>query len=81
MKADLSEEEKGSFVYAGKFTIYMQAVRFLADYLYDDVYYGSKYEGHNVTWANNQLYLLDRLQEKEERLLQRIKQKKFFVSR
>ncbi len=81
MKDDLTEEEQRSFVYAGKFMIYMQAVRFLADYLCDDVYYGSKYEGHNFMRANNQLYLLDRLQEKEERLLERTKQQQYFVSR
>ena len=80
MNTDLTEEEKKSFVYAGKFMIYMQAVRFLADYLCDDVYYGSKYEGHNFVRAKNQLYLLDRLQEKEDQLLQRIKNAKFYVT-
>lgn len=81
MKTDLTEEEQKSFVYAGKFMIYMQAARFLADYLCDDVYYGSKYEGHNFIRAKNQLYLLDRLQEKEDQLLLRTKQKRYFVSR
>lgn len=80
MKADLAQEEQKSFVYAGKFMIYMQAVRFLADYLWDDVYYGSKYEGHNFVRAKNQLYLLDRLQEKEEQLLLRTKQTTFFTT-
>lgn len=73
MKTELTEEERKSFVYAGKFMIYMQSVRFLADYLYDDVYYGSKYEGHNFVRAKNQLYLLERLQEKEDKLLLRAK--------
>lgn len=79
MQAGLTEEEKNSFVYAGKFMIYMQAVRFLADYLCNDVYYGSKYEGHNFMRCNNQLHLLGRLQEKEERLLQRTKKTKYFT--
>ncbi|MEJ7684927.1 MAG: phosphotransferase [Segetibacter sp.] len=77
MKDDLTEEEQSSFVYAGKFMIYMQAVRFLADYLCDDIYYSSNYEGHNFMRAKNQLYLLDRLQEKEERLLKKARQPKF----
>jgi len=74
MKSELTEEEQKCFVYAGEFMVYMQAVRFLTDYLYDDVYYGSKYEGHNFMRAKNQLCLLDRLQEKEEDLLLRTKQ-------
>jgi len=52
-------------VYAGKFMIYMQALRFLTDHLNDDRYYGAKYEGHNFVRAVNQLTLLQRLTEKE----------------
>lgn len=80
MKDDLTEEEQKSFVYAGKFMIYMQAVRFLADYLCDDVYYGSQYEGHNFMRTKNQIYLLDRLQEKEKHLLQRKKRRDIFTT-
>jgi Ser/Thr protein kinase RdoA (MazF antagonist) len=66
MKAELSNEEKNAFLYAGKFMIYMQALRFLADYLNDDIYYGAKYELHNLNRAKNQLRLLERLVEKED---------------
>lgn len=38
MKTDLTAIEKQLFFYAGKFMIYMQAIRFLTDYLNDDVY-------------------------------------------
>jgi Ser/Thr protein kinase RdoA (MazF antagonist) len=69
MNAELSAEEKDHFVYAGKFMIYMQALRFLTDYLNDDVYYGSKYEGHNFIRAKNQVVLLERLMEKENELM------------
>ena len=65
---ELSEEEKDHFVYAGKFMIYMQAIRFLADYLNNDIYYGSKYEGHNYVRAGNQLNLLQKLINKEDEL-------------
>ncbi len=68
MNQELSTEEKAHFVYAGKFMIYMQALRFLADYINDDVYYGSKYEGHNFMRAKNQVVLLEKLMEKEEAL-------------
>lgn len=71
MKNELSEEEKKYFVYAGKFMIYMQAIRFLTDYINNDIYYGAKYEGHNLIRCNNQLELLKQLLIKED-LLQSI---------
>lgn len=58
MKEVLSAVEKQYFSYAGKFIIYMQAIRFLTDYLQDDAYYGARYEGHNLNRAKNQIRLL-----------------------
>lgn len=57
----LTDEEKNSFLFAGKFMIYMQALRFLTDYLNNDIYYGSRYEGQNHVRARNQSVLLQRL--------------------
>ncbi|MEO6134303.1 MAG: aminoglycoside phosphotransferase family protein [Ginsengibacter sp.] len=68
MAGELSEEEKTHCVYAGKFMIYMQAIRFLTDHLKNDIYYGAKYEGHNFVRAGNQVVLLQRLIEKEDTL-------------
>lgn len=68
MQLSLSLEEKQYFVYAGKFAIYMQALRFLTDYLYDDIYYSTKYKNQNLIRANNQITLLQRYMEKEDRL-------------
>jgi len=68
MKDELSDEEKSYFVYAGKFMIYMQAIRFLSDHINNDIYYGAKYEGHNLTRCNNQLELLRQLISKEDAL-------------
>jgi Ser/Thr protein kinase RdoA (MazF antagonist) len=68
MKEELTETERKHFFYAGKFMIYMQALRFLTDHLNDDVYYGAAYPGHNFVRANNQLVLLERLVEKEKYL-------------
>jgi len=62
---ELSTEEKGSFVYAGKFMLYMQALRFLADYLDGDVYYPIDYPTHNLVRAGNQITLLQQLIERE----------------
>lgn len=64
MSEELTANELDHFVYSGEFMIYMQAVRFLTDYFNNDVYYGSKYEGHNLVRAQNQVTLLTRYQEK-----------------
>lgn len=67
MFAEINETELRHFVFAGKFMIYMQALRFLSDYLNNDIYYGSKYEGQNFIRAGNQAHLLKLLIEKEEK--------------
>ena len=60
ISGELTTPEKQAFVYAGAFMIYMQALRFLTDYLNDDIYYGRKYEDHNYVRALNQATLLRR---------------------
>lgn len=69
MKGELTPTEKRYFFYAGKFMIYMQALRFLTDHLNDDTYYGARYEGHNYVRAQNQAILLQRLIELQDVLL------------
>ncbi len=69
MKDELSETEKKSFFYAGKFMIYMQALRFLTDYINNDQYYTIQYPEHNFNRAGNQLKLLEKLLESESRLI------------
>jgi Ser/Thr protein kinase RdoA (MazF antagonist) len=46
---------------SGKVLLYMQAIRFLADYLNNDSYYQTKYEQHNLDRAINQITVLERL--------------------
>jgi len=65
MKDELTETERSYFFYAGKFMIYMQALRFITDHINDDVYYGAKYPGHNFVRAGNQMVLLKQLIGKE----------------
>ena len=64
----LTEAEKTYFIYAGKFMILMQGIRFLTDYLQNDSYYGCQYEDHNLKRAENQLTLLKRYLEVEDQL-------------
>lgn len=66
MKEKLTPTEKQYFFFAGKFMIYMQALRFMTDYLNNDVYYGASYSDHNLIRATNQVVLLQRLIEKEK---------------
>ena len=66
MKDELTETEKKYFFYSGTFMVYMQALRFLTDYLNDDIYYGAKYPRHNFMRAKNQLILLEELLKKKE---------------
>ena len=66
LKNELTISEKGHFVYSGKYMIYMQALRFLTDHLNDDVYYGARYEGHNLMRAQNQAVLLQKFIAREE---------------
>ena len=71
MNDELTSEERKHFIYAGKFMIYMQAIRFLTDHLNNDIYYGAKYEDHNFVRAGNQVILLKKLMEKEGTLTKR----------
>jgi Ser/Thr protein kinase RdoA (MazF antagonist) len=76
MSGELSKAELNHFVYAGKFMIYMQAIRFLTDYLNNDTYYGAAYEDQNFVRANNQINLLQKLLDKES-ILNKIAAEKF----
>lgn len=63
MGEELSGIEKDHLHFGGEIIIYMQALRFLTDYLMRDVYYGSKYKGQNRVRAENQIRLLQLFQE------------------
>lgn len=65
MENELTAEEKKHFFFAGQFMIYMQALRFLTDYLNNDIYYQIQYPTHNLVRAINQVVLLERLMEYE----------------
>lgn len=56
----LAFTEKQFFIYSGKFMIYMQAVRFIADFLNGDTYYKTNYADHNLVRGLNQIDLLNK---------------------
>lgn len=68
MSEELSAEEKQAFFYAAQFMIYMQAIRFLADHINNDVYYGASYPDQNLVRTGNQVVLLQKLMEKRSNL-------------
>ena len=59
----LTPAETMSFGFAGRLMMYMQALRFMTDYLNDDIYYGARYEKHNLVRARNQAILLDKFEQ------------------
>lgn len=61
MGSALSDKEKQGFIYGGKCMIYMQALRFYTDHLNNDVYYGARYDDHNLYRTKNQIKLLTEL--------------------
>jgi len=62
-QASLSPLEIDSLYFGGLYMTYMQAIRFLADYLNGDIYYKTYFPEENYIRAVNQFRLLDLLNE------------------
>jgi len=58
-----SAEEKRNIHYSGLILIFMQSLRFAADFLNGDVYYKINYPEQNLNRALNQLILLEKLED------------------
>jgi thiamine kinase-like enzyme len=63
MQKMLTASEIKYIHYAGIIMIYMQALRFLSDYLNGDIYYKTEYSEQNFNRALNQFILLKKLEE------------------
>jgi Ser/Thr protein kinase RdoA (MazF antagonist) len=63
MKEALSSEEQEHIHHSGVFLTYMQALRFVTDFLNNDIYYKTGYPEQNLNRALNQLILLEKLEE------------------
>jgi hypothetical protein len=61
MRAHLTTAEIQDLQLAGKILVYMQALRFAADYLNNDIYYHISYPAQNKDRTANQLKLLQLL--------------------
>ncbi len=66
----LSDTEKNALLYAGLLFPYMQAVRFLIDYLDGDIYYKTKHKEHNLVRTRAQIKLAQDGEAKMDQLKQ-----------
>ena len=62
MSQYLTKDELESIDLSGKLIVYMQALRFLTDYLNNDIYYQIEYSEQNKDRAANQFCLLSLLE-------------------
>ena len=62
------EEEKMTLIYGAERTVFVQALRFMTDYLNNDVYYQTKYAEHNLVRAQNQLALFASIQQQRGKM-------------
>ncbi|MBE8720482.1 phosphotransferase enzyme family protein [Sphingobacterium pedocola] len=67
-KEFLTDKEIESLMYGVLLLPYMQAVRFLTDYIDGDAYYKVHYPNHNLVRAKAQFKLVDELEKHEEEL-------------
>jgi hypothetical protein len=63
MGDSLSKAEQDNIHQSGLILTYMQCLRFIADFLNNDIYYKTLYPEHNLNRALNQLILLEKLEE------------------
>ena len=63
MPDEFTESERKHIHHSGILLIYMQALRFVTDFLNNDIYYKTSYAEQNLNRALNQLILLEKLEE------------------
>ncbi|KQS41692.1 phosphotransferase enzyme family protein [Pedobacter sp. Leaf194] len=68
MKTILTETEKELILFSGKYIVYMQALRFLTDFLNGNNYYSISYPAQNLDRTKNQFELLQELSRNEKEL-------------
>ena len=64
----MSEIELVNLPLGAKSMIFIMAIRFLTDFLNDDVYYKTKYKNHNLDRCKNQLKLIESMERQFDQL-------------
>ncbi|MBP8823918.1 MAG: hypothetical protein KBH07_09750, partial [Flavobacteriales bacterium] len=68
----LSDSENALLYWSGQLLMFEQGIRFLTDFLLNDVYYRTTRPLHNLDRAMNQMYLLRAYEERRGELEERI---------
>lgn len=68
IKTHLTKTEKELILFSGRYMTYMQALRFLSDFLNNNIYYTTNYPTQNLDRAKNQFKLLYELSLNEKEL-------------
>ena len=66
---NISQEEKESLIIGAKLLPFMLAIRFLTDYLNNNIYFHCEYDSQNLDRAKNQFKLFSLLNEKHDELI------------
>jgi len=64
----LTKVEISNLVYGSKVIIYEQAVRFLTDYIQNDIYYNTNYTEHNLVRTRTQIALLESVEQQSSEM-------------
>lgn len=64
----LTEVEISNLIYGAKVIVYEQAIRFLTDYIKNDVYYNVNYPEHNLIRTRTQLALLKSMDNQKDKM-------------
>lgn len=74
IKIQISEDEKKSLVHAGSYMALIMGIRFLTDFLNNDIYYRTTYDLHNLNRAKNQFQLVKKLESSKDYIQNIIRQ-------
>ena len=64
----LTDSERKNLVFGAKRTVFVQALRFLTDYLNGDIYYKTERPDHNLARTRNQIALLKSIEKQADRM-------------
>jgi Ser/Thr protein kinase RdoA (MazF antagonist) len=70
---EILEEEKSALVFGAERTVFVQALRFMTDYLNNDTYYQTSYTDHNLFRAQNQLALFKSILKQRDKMAELVR--------
>jgi Ser/Thr protein kinase RdoA (MazF antagonist) len=61
-------EEKNNLIFGAERTVFVQVLRFMTDYLNNDIYYQTHFDDHNLVRAQNQLALFKSILKQRDKM-------------